>query len=331
MDFVVACTSGAEIGFLTGFESIDIDIGDTNDFEVVFPDTVYKTLDYRKGYLFFAPGTELGGIFERLDTSTKSGTCTYKGWTWRGLLAQKVIEPPSGSAYRTVSGDANAIIAALIGTNLGPLVTASTAVSGFTISNYAFDRYCTLLDGFAKMLRSVGARLKIEAKEGAAGSAIGIVVSAVPIVDYSAEIELSQDNKLDFSTQDSHMGTTHLICLGKGELTERAVVHLYVQADGSIGTTQHYTGLADRVAIYDYSSADNSAVLLQKGAEKLTSLCSYKKMSMVINSIDAEIGDIVGGRDRITGMSMAQPITGKIIKVDDTGAVDIQYKLEGSI
>lgn len=316
---------------MTEFESIDIDIGDTNDFEIVFADITYQLLNYRMGYLFFAPGTELGGILERLDTSTKSSTCTYKGWTWRGLLAQKVIEPPSGSAYRTVSGDANNIINTLIGSSLGPLVMASTEISGFTLTNYAFDRYCTLLDGLTKMLLSVGARLKIEVREGAAGSAISVVISAVPIIDYSSEIELSQDNKLDFSTQDSRMGTTHLICLGKGELTERTVVHLYVQADGSIGTTQYYTGLADRVAIYDYSSADNAAVLIQKGSEKLSALCSYKKMSMAINSIDAEIGDIVGGRDRITGMSMAQPITGKIIKVDDTGAVDIQYKLEGSI
>jgi hypothetical protein len=36
----------------------------------------------------------------------------------------------------------------------------------------------------------------------------------------------------------NNSGVNHLICLGSGELQNRIVVHLYVDADGNISQTQ---------------------------------------------------------------------------------------------
>lgn len=329
MDFIVTCTSGMEVGFLRGYKSIDLVLGGTEDFAIEMADDVFRATDYRIGYMFFCPGTDVGGILERVDTSTKTNVCTWKGWTWRGILAQKVIKPDSGADYKVVSGDVNAVMAEIIGTSCGSLISASSETSGFTVTNYQFDRYCTMLAGFEKMLKSVGAKLQIRVQEGAAGQPVSVKISTVAVADYSESVELSQDNKLDFSTQNNAMGVNHLICLGKGDLAARTVVHLYVQSDGTIGTTRYYTGLSEREAIYDYSSADDASVLTSKGREQLASLRSYKKIEMSIYDLTADLGDIVGGRDRITGMTLAQPVTQKIIKVDASGSANTDYKVGG--
>ena len=47
-----------------------------------------------------------------------------------------------------------------------------------------------------------------------------------------------------------------------------------------------------------------------------------------ISDVDVEIGDIVGGRDRITGMSLQKPIVNKILRMNN-GIPSVEYKLKG--
>ncbi len=42
-----------------------------------------------------------------------------------------------------------------------------------------------------------------------------ILVEAVPITDYSAQIELSQDSRLNFTMDDKQNGVNHLVVTGK--------------------------------------------------------------------------------------------------------------------
>ena len=46
-------------------------------------------------------------------------------------------------------------------------------------------------------------------------------------------------------------------------------------------------------------------------------------------SLAADIGDILGGRDNLTGVYMAKPITNIIYTTDDDGTVSVEYQLEG--
>ena len=52
-------------------------------------------------------------------------------------------------------------------------------------------------------------------------------------------------------------------------------------------------------------------------------------MEAHINNVDVDIGDIVGGRDRVTGMSIQQPVIGKILTVKNN-EIDVEYKLKGA-
>lgn len=288
----------------------------------------YWTKDMTFGNMVYIPDTEFGGIIEDVLTDTTLDYVELKGYTWRGRMEMKVIEPPSGSDYKTVSGELNAILKKLIEPEFGGLYVVSGERTGVTVSNYQFDRYCTLLDGITKMLKSVGYRLDIQHKreQGVPGY---ILIRAVPIVDYSDEIELSRDSGLNYTMQDKRNGVNHLIVTGKGELQDRNVFHLYAWPDGSIRKTQYYKGLDEIVEVYENTSTETDE-LESQSKKKLQEVCNKKTFGMDVAKlgIDVEIGDIVGGRDYLTGMYGTKPVENIIYSVT-SGIVSKEYELEG--
>ena len=198
-----------------------------------------------------------------------------------------------------------------------------------SVTNYQFDRYCTLLAGVNKMLKSVGYRLQIRYMQQERGQPGYVELSAVPIVDYSEQIDLSQDSQLNFTFKNCRNGVNHLICLGKGELQDRQVIDLYVQEDGSIGTEPYYTGVQEIAATYEDTSSETDE-LEEKGREKLQELMNSASFSMDVETLnmDVAIGDIIGGRDYLTGLYAKKPIAKKIYRVED-GKTSLEYGIEG--
>ena len=66
--------------------------------------------------------------------------------------------------------------------------------------------------------------------------------------------------------------------------------------------------------------------MIEDGTEKLKGAGNYKELSMTIQDIEVAVGDIVGGRERITGLYMKRPVTGKILKLDVNNKT-IEYKV----
>ena len=208
------------------------------------------------------------------------------------------------------------------------LFVVSQEDTGVNVSNYQFDRYCTLYDGLVKMLKSKWYRLQLSFRreQGEPGY---LYIEAVPIVDYSNRIELSRDCQLNYTMDDKRDGVNHLIVAGKGELQDRNVLHLYVQEDGSIGTQQYYTGLQEIAEIYENTSTETDE-LWSKSEERLQELMNKKtfRMDVAKLGLDIGIGDIVGGRDYLTGMYMAKPVENIVYEL--TNDVESRtYKLEG--
>ena len=276
LKFIVANEKGEELGYVKEANYIDLELGENNDFELEFSTDAWKEEAYNWGYRIFIPNTEYGGLLEERKTSTGQGTVTWLGYTWRGLLSQKIIQQPDNQTHLVVSGDANKIIKDIIGRRFDSLFVVETEVSGIEFKNYQFDRYCTVLDGLEKMLASKQARLKISYKQGTPGLLdSAVLLSAVPITDWSEYLEYSQDGRLTFTTEDYRRGINHLICAGEGEGIERQILHLYVQKDGSIGETQYYTGLEEREALYSYTSMEDLEQLKKDGIKHLESLRNY--------------------------------------------------------
>lgn len=329
MEFIIADPKGMELGNIPSHATIDLDLSygadnkdGVNDCELTVED---DSISY--GYYIFCPGTEYGGRVLDLKRNTSNRSKVWYFDTWRRMLGQSIIEPPVGEAYLNVSGDANAVLREVFSGRFGDFFTVPDKLSGIEVSGQ-FDRYTTLLDGVTKLLKAHGAKIKISAIQGGPNEVFSVQVEAVPIVDYSEEIEYSQDNRVNLTIRDKRRGINHLICLGTGELTERMVRHLYVQEDGTIGDAQYYFGLDERVAVHDYPNAEDESELLESGKEKLESLMNYKKLDMSVDDLDLDIGDIVGGRDLDTGMYLAKPIINKVLKVKN-GKETITYKVKG--
>ena len=308
---------------------VDFAVGsDENDYEIKIRHDRWDER-YAYGNVFYIKNTEFGGIIGRKKVNTEQDTISLYGRTWRGKLDKKVIRPPAGQDYRKVSGELNSVLNTLVTEQFNDYFVVSQADTGVTVTNYQFDRYCTLLAGITKMLKSVGHKLHIEYIQQERGQPGYVELSAVPIVDYSEQIELSQDSRLNFVFDETKNGVNHLICLGKGELQDRQVIDLYVGQNGSIGTTQYYTGIQEVAEVYENTSTETEE-LEEKGREKLQELMNSTSFSMDVEALDmeVEIGDIIGGRDYTTGMYAAKPIAKKIYKVEG-GKTSLEYEIEG--
>lgn len=322
-DVVIADTTGVELRTIL-FREYDFEVGDDeNSFLITCNRSEWEAVPEKAR--IYIPGTEYGGIYKHLESNTKDNSVSVGGYTWRGLLQNKVIQPPSGSDYATDSGEINAIIARRVQAALPGLFVGSAISTGVSV-NYQYTRYCTLYNGLKDMLKSVGYKMRIAYDQ----TLCKAVVDAVPIVDYSAQIEYSSDMNANYSMVLDKMGTNHLICLGLGELKDRTVIHLYADVNGVISRTQTQFGSDEVTNVYDYAGAETEN-LIKSGTDQLISNISHNSFAIDLESTqDVAIGDIVGSRDYITGMTMTAPVTTKIVTWQN-GFETTEYKLSEDV
>ncbi len=327
LDFIMADSSGKEIGFIDNTK-IDVDIGDTNDFELTVSMQSWKEENYQYGNLIYIPNTEYGGIIEDMEVQTVSSSVILRGLTWRGLLTQKIVEPMEDSNKLILNGELNVVISELIGKHFGKFFDVREIETEIVLKNWIVEPYVTLYDAIMKILDTYNHRLRIQYIQGEEPEVGKVYLQAVPIKDYSSELEYSQDVNIDFNIRECRSGINHLICTANIGEIEPKILHLYVQADGSIGESQYYTGLSERSAYYDEGDTEDIKELEENGKKQLKELQNYKKCSMDVGSVDLEIGDIVGGREYVTGTELKSPVVNKIFRKSD-GLISIEYKLKG--
>lgn len=318
MDLIYTNEQREDLGVLFDY-SFDLAFGSSeNDFELK-TSTANHVL--KEGYYVYMEGTEYGGVVDNIKVKTESKELIYEGRTYHGILESKVIEPDANTNYLVVSGEANAVLGQIIQRlALTDLFKASTDISDFTISNYQFNRYVAGYTGIKQMLNSVGAKLHITFEDGY------VVLSALPIVDYSKDDEFDTD-QIKFDIEKYYNPINHLICLGKGELADRQIIHLYADAEGNISKEQTQFGLNERTEVYDYSSVESLEELESSGIEKFKELQNDGKVQMQLDaSQEYDIDDIVGAREFITGITMSKPIVKKIVTINK-GIIKIENKV----
>lgn len=292
---------------------------ESNDFELTVPETVWLNHPIVKGDFIYEPGTEWGGRVEGIRHVESDVQLT--GPTWRGLLARKIISPPSGQAYRTItSADANTAINTLVGLSLGDLFEVESDPAGVNVSGQF--RYTNLLSGLHTMLDQYGLRLKV------AFANKKVVLSAEAIQDLSDDTELSQDYAAQIESEQSDAEAyNHVIALGSGELTDREVIERYRDDDGVISDTPLPTGLDDKQTVLDFPNAESTEELEKSAIERLISYMPTKNIQIVLTQAQGlNLGDLVGGRDRVTGLNVVAPVTQMIRRVGAEGET-IEYKV----
>lgn len=315
----VTCTNKnrQERGVLTDFH-IDYDIADTMKFEITVGIS-NKELSGKS--IWYINGTEYGGIVDEIESVSENMTKKYTGRNFRALLKSKIIEPPAGEDYKIVSGTIQDIV--------NELIKSSKLSSCFKcrdctikVDKFKFERYVDLYSGIVALFYKVDKVLKITCEKGI------IYLSAEDRIDYSEEMEYVNED-IGFRITKSYSSVNHLICLGKGELKDRMVCHLYVDKDGDIVEEQYYFGLDEVTETYEAKSAESMKDLKNEGINKLGELKSQDSFEVTSYTMDGlKIGDIIGAYDDISGMSVRREITNIIAKIDDD-KIELEYSVGG--
>ena len=327
MDFIVTDKYGQDKGYVEHCGA-EFNVGQDNDFEIKIQNKLFQDDRHRKSCRVFAEDTEYGGLIRNINPVTEDHIVKLTGPTWRGILNQRAINPGSNT-YITLRGEANAVLSQyIVSLGLSEIYTVSSSNSGITL-NYQVPLQSMLLDAFTAALDAVGARLDIKYKLGEPNGKGYVFLEVKPVVDHSETIEISEDGNVKLDILDYQNGVNHLICYGKGELSARQRVDLYAWPDGSVQKTAYYTGMDLIEQYYEDTSAETVQELEESGREKFPDLMNYKQLKISVSDMDLELGDIVGGRERITGIYMTSPVVRKIVSVTGKGRVSIDYKSKG--
>ena len=311
MELIVTDPAGIPTGSYASW-TLDLAYGSgENDFDLRCPARL------QPGCRWWVDGTGWGGIVDDVRTSVTGGEgeLTYHGRDWHGLLASKILEPDKGRDYLTMSGTIGTLLRTVISRiGLQDIITVTEGTS--KTARWQFDRYCDAWSGLLKMLRASGLRLRITAAQN------GVTVDAPPI---TAAGDLIDSDLIDFDATLASHPINHLICLGKGELKNRIVVHWYADHKGALSHTQTIKGADERTSVYELSNAD-AAELETKGKTKLQELRDTGSIDVdVTDGIDLDVGDTVTGRDNTTGLQVTAEITKKIDTISD-GSPTVTYE-----
>ena len=86
------------------------------------------------------------------------------------------------------------------------------------------------------------------------------------------------------------------------------------------------TGMKERTSVYEMTNETDKNKMMEEGKSKLEEMLDSTTLEITIQDIEVGVGDIVGGRERITGLYMKQPISEKILKLSNN-EYSIEYKV----
>ena len=295
---------------------IEVDAAGSATFQVQSPTRIPA------GYWLAVPGTCFGGIISDVSTTSGSDDITYTGKTWLGLLADRVITPPTGQANLTVSGDLTDVVKTLLdnaGLTGHPFLWSNDK-SGVTVPSTSIDRYATCVDSLAKVLSAAGGHGRVWVLCTDAGIEFHVAGIENP------RLITGVDDGVTLTYKASPRPVNHLIGLGKGEGTAREIVHRYADTAGNISDKQTITGVAERQQTYELS--DKSGAELAAGVEK--KLRELQTFGTATITYAGGAGMLYPG-DRLTvldpphGVSATATISKAVYKLDDSGGESVTW------
>lgn len=313
---LIAIDSSFKERFVFYNGAADMAVGtDENNFQLDFHLNMFEKM---KSVAFIsADNSEFGGRVNSYKIDTAGKTASLFGNTWRGMLNEKIIVPKKNEDYFILSGKPYEIVKKLLeytGMNEFFFVKQFNAPA---VSDFKFNRYCTLLEGINALLTQINYYLILRYENGK------VYISAMQN-NLNDEID---NYDCDFVIQKNTCPVNHLICLGKGDLKDRAVINLYLQEDGSIGNDQFYIGIKERTAVYDYSNAENIEELKNSGIKRFKELMSAEEsVEMTLYDADKEVGQKITVYEHLTGEKITKQISKKVLDLNKNSN-SIRYEM----
>ena len=286
-----------------------------NDFSV---DTTGDSIP-EVGAMMYAEGSDVGGIVTGYSSDAAMGTFSVVGDTWTGVLDRRVVGPDSGSDYLVLSGDVRDIVAALVSrAGLTGLFRVADGRTGIT-ANHTFTgstsseqqdagRYMGAWSAIWQVCVDHGCKCRFAWSDVERR----VIVTVARLADYTDDE--AQSAGLATVGVSIRKPTNHLVCLGKGDLKAREVLHLYADRSGNVSTSQSIKGVDEIAEVYDDSSAEGDK-LKTDGTKKLRELWQASQEVTVksgTTSADFDLGDVIGGTDPWSGLTARAIVTKKV-------------------
>lgn len=271
MDLIYADENRIDQGVMDAYE-LDMAYGsDENNFTCTIDRGSHCCTE---GFFLYVEGEEYGGIVDKVKVNTEKDEITYSGRTWHGILEKKIICPEDGQDYAVFDGEANKVLQTIIDRiDLGDLFEASTEDTGIQIQAFQMDRYIDAYTGICKMLKDADAKLNIIWKNKK------VVLSAQLRQDYSQDEEFNTA-QVDFTIEKNYRPVNHIICLGQGDLKNRAVIHLFCDENGGI---QPYATKDIPLQDSDYIMGTSRKVM--DGEDEVVEILDYPNAEITENYI----------------------------------------------
>lgn len=283
------------------------------------------------GAMMYAEGSDVGGIVTGYSSDAAMGTFSVVGDTWTGVLDRRVVGPDSGSDYLALSGDVSDIVAALVSraglTGLFRVadgrtgITASHTFTGSTSSEQQdAGRYMGAWSAIWQVCVDHGCKCRFAWSDVERR----VIVTVARLADYTDDE--AQSAGLATVGVSIRKPTNHLVCLGKGDLKAREVLHLYADRSGNVSTSQSIRGVDEIAEVYDDSSAEGDK-LRADGTKKLRELWQDSQEVTVksgTTSADFDLGDVIGGTDPWSGLTARAIVTKKVASFKQ-GALTYTY------
>lgn len=271
MDLIYADAHRVDQGVMDAYE-LDMAYGsDENNFTCTIDRASHCCAE---GFFLYVEGEEYGGIVDKVKVNTEKDEIMYSGRTWHGILEKKIICPEDGQDYAVFDGEANKVLQTIIDRiDLGDLFEASSEDTGIQIQAFQMDRYIDAYTGICKMLKDADAKLNIIWKNKK------VVLSAQLRQDYSQDEEFNTA-QVDFTIEKNYRPVNHIICLGQGDLKNRAVIHLFCDENGGI---QPYA--TKDVPLQDSDYIQGTSKKVMDGEDEVVEILDYPNAEITENYI----------------------------------------------
>lgn len=262
-----------------------------NDFQLVLSEDNLLPM----GHMITYGTSELGGVILDRITDTKAKTITYIGKSFRGQLENSIIAP---FGVLTLTGTDYDIVNQIM--NLSQL-------SYKVLSTGRTEEKTVVLPIGANALKATDLALSaFNEKMLIKVSNDGVEITLSPITEKSFDA-----SQVDLVADENRMMPTALHARGK-----EYSVSVYLQADGTVGTSRYYTGF-DAVEISEEITADSLAELTALASDKLLALRKSQNASEIDVKIeDAEIGDKINATVQKYGIKATQTVSEKILTIE---------------
>lgn len=273
-------------------------------------------------YVYDENSPHFGGRVQKVRVQTAQNSLTWEGMTFAGILSTKVIEPPSGAAYRVLTGSfADKINTVLTLTGFGDVFY--TDAEGGSTDEWQIDRYTDALTALRKLSTQNGLVMVVSFDKVRQKLKISFTTARTVTAGDEYDGEL-----FDFDITKDFTPVNHLICLGSGQLTARQIYHLYADRSGTISETQTLFGTDEVAAVYDYSAVESLDELKKEGRKHFQELLDNSTKLEITPPDEAifHIGDRIAGQERISGIYVEKEVKKIIYKAQDDLPPSITYE-----